>query len=66
MTAKQMQKACADVIARRMANLRASKTETFRDAASGRSETIEKGEWQGTIFEFRLYTALLAEIKAIR
>jgi hypothetical protein len=52
-------------IERRMNRLRAPRTETFRDVASGRSETITKGEWQGSIFEFELFSSLLKEFQEI-
>jgi hypothetical protein len=52
-------------IERRMDRLRAPKTETFRDPASGRSETIEKGEWQGSMYEYQLFTSLLKEFQTI-
>jgi hypothetical protein len=52
-------------IERRMDRLRATKTETFRDPASGRSETVTKGEWQGSIYEFNLFSSLLEEFKKI-
>lgn len=53
------------VIERRMNRLRAPKTETFRDVASGRSETIVKGEWQGSAYQFELFTSLLKEFNEI-
>lgn len=52
-------------IERRMNSLRAPKTKTFRDPASGRSETIEKGEWQGSMYEYELFSSLLKEFQAI-
>lgn len=52
-------------IKRRIERLRADKTETFRDAASGRSETINKGEWQGSIYEYNLFTSILKEFYVI-
>ena len=48
-----------------MNSLRAPKTKTFRDPASGRSETIEKGEWQGSMYEYELFSSLLKEFQAI-
>lgn len=52
-------------IERRMNALRATKTETFRDPASGRSETTEKGEWIGSAYEFELLNGLFKEFKRI-
>jgi hypothetical protein len=44
---------------------RASNESATSDPASGRSETITKGEWQGSIFEFELFSSLLKEFQEI-
>jgi hypothetical protein len=66
MTAKKMQRACANVIESRMKQLRATKDEYWPDPAGGTGDHIHKGDWMGSAFEFQLFTKLLAEIKAIK
>jgi hypothetical protein len=58
-------KDCMAVIQKRVDDLTQKETETFRDPASGRSETIKKGEWTGSAYEHQLFTGLLAKFSAL-
>jgi hypothetical protein len=58
-------RACLAVIRERMDRLTQPETETFRDPASGRSETIEKGEWIGSAYEHELFTGLVKRFEGL-
>jgi hypothetical protein len=52
-------------IERRMNNLRATKTEYWPDPGGSRGDQINKGDWQGSYYEFELFTSLLKEFQKI-